>query len=219
MGGRTKLVDKLTRHRLAVYLLTNLVALGTAVGLLVGNPSNTLHAIGEGLAAAAFTGGVLVVHFWLELKSDRDSEMLAAARITGVFEDRGADGHNFADDLREAQHSVDILAFGLRNLRERIYPGTPWPSPRAYGYSSWTQVPSQEFSYARQRAVEEETALEQNAIDVRHFVATTQGELLAAREEADAGEAGTRVSRFGCFGACHPSLCFVSTTCCFGAPT
>lgn len=206
MDWRGKLMAALTRHRLAVYILTNLVALAGALGLLIGKTSNTLHSIGEGLAAAAFTGGLLTLYTWLELKDDEERERMAQARVTGVYSERAPDGYDFSASVASARHHVDILAFGLRNFRERIYPDPPWPQEAAVRILlADPAFPSEEHSYARQRALEEQTALEQNGIDARLFVRSARPSILAAQEAADGEDAGDPTFEVKLF-KCLPTL-------------
>ena len=101
-----------------VYLLLHLVLL--VVGILMVMLGGTLLvAVGTSVIAAALAGWVLFLHAWLSQEEFRRLNILREFGLTEAFDHRSVRIKQEYDvRLRSAEEGIDIMGFGLRNLRE-----------------------------------------------------------------------------------------------------
>lgn len=103
-----------------VYVLSHLVlVLGGALFVFVPHPGDWSRQIGLSLMAAGIAGNVVLVHVLLSQRTADQLEVLQRFGITYAHSARATRiKHEYDSLLAKANSNIDILAFGLRALRE-----------------------------------------------------------------------------------------------------
>jgi hypothetical protein len=153
--------------------------------------------------AAGLAGLLFLLYNILLIKDELTLRRLKAARVSAVFETRDeAVQSELSEALRAARNRVEILGFGLRNLREVQADGLEALVARAKVRILLIdpEFPSSEASYADQRDIEEgERGLDQTREEVEQFVRYAAPLILRERE-ADSPRLEVRLFR------CLPSI-------------
>jgi hypothetical protein len=158
-----------------IYLLLHLVVFMAGV-LTVRVHGAVASGIGASLIAAAVAGWVLFVWVMVNQEQARRLEILATLGLVDAFTARSTRiKEQYDQRLRGARQSIDIMGFGLRQLREDyISDFTSWAS-RAHVRILLIDpdAPTTALSHANQRDLEEGNAQGSIATDVREFLQQT----------------------------------------------
>lgn len=158
-----------------IYLLLHVLMF--VVGMLfVREKGAVASGIGSSLIAAAMAGWVLFVWVMVNQEQARRLDVLARLGLIDAFTARSTRIKDRYDErLSGARQSIDIMGFGLRQLREDYL--------KDFGaWASRAQVrillidpdaPDATVSYSTQRDIEEGNAAGGIASDVREFLAQT----------------------------------------------
>jgi hypothetical protein len=173
--GRYIQMRKLT-PRNWVYLLLHVVLFMAGV-LLVQTDGVLWSGVGSSLIAAAVAGWVLFVWVMVSQTQAERIEMVVELGLVAAFPGRSSKiKHVYDSELAGAKQSIDVMGFGLRQLRED------------YGseFGTWTSkavvrilllapdAPTQRASYANQRDLEEGNSTGSIVADVSAFLSQTE---------------------------------------------
>ena len=175
MSRVSKLFGGITpRH--AVYLLLHVVMF--VVGVLFVREEGALAAgVGSSLIATAIAGWVLFVWVMLNQELGRRVEVLANLGLVDAFTARSTRIKEEYDRRVEgARQSIDVMGFGLRQLREDyVNDFERWASrARVRILLVDPDAPDPATAYSTQRDVEEGNASGAIAADVREFLQQTE---------------------------------------------
>ncbi|MBI2710057.1 MAG: hypothetical protein HYX34_10230 [Actinobacteria bacterium] len=158
-----------------IYLLLHVIVFVVGV-LFVRERGAVASGVGASLIAAAIAGWVLFVWVMVNQEQARRLDVLAGLGLIDAFTARSSQiKQRYDDRLAGARQSIDIMGFGLRQLREDYL----------NDFSSWAarahvrillidpDAPGPATTYATQRDTEEGNAVGGIASDVREFLAQT----------------------------------------------
>lgn len=158
-----------------VYLLLHVIVFVVGV-LFVREKSAVASGIGASLIAAAIAGWVLFVWVMVNQEQARRLDVLARLGLVDAFTARSTRIKDRYDDrLARARQSIDIMGFGLRQLREDYHNDFGSWAARAHVRILLIdpEAPDPGMSHSTQRDTEEGNAAGGIAADVREFLAQT----------------------------------------------
>lgn len=159
-----------------VYLLLQLVLI--LVGVILLRADNAaLTSVGSGLLATGVAGGVLFVWVMVNQEQARRLELLTRLGLVDGFPERSTRIKEHYDRrLANAKQAIDIMGFGLRQLREDYSSDfTSWASrARVRILLIDPNAPGQPPTYAAQRDKEERNAQGSIRTDVESFLRETE---------------------------------------------
>jgi len=158
-----------------IYLLLHLVVFMAGV-LVVRVHSAVASGVGASLIAAAVAGWVLFVWVLLNQEQARRLEILAGLGLVDAFTARSTHiKEQYDQRLADARQSIDIMGFGLRQLREDYITDFAGWASRAHVRILLIDpnAPSPSLSHANQRDSEEGNATGSIAVDVNEFLHQT----------------------------------------------
>jgi Domain of unknown function (DUF5919) len=159
-----------------VYLLLHVILFILGV-LLVREKNAVMSGVGASLVAAAVAGWVLFVWVMASQTQAKRLELIADLGLVDAFSSRAATIKTEYDSrLADARRSIDIMGFGLRQLRED-YGGdfATWASKAKVRILLLDPTtPNTKATYASQRDKEEGNPTGSIAGDVKAFLAQTE---------------------------------------------
>lgn len=158
-----------------VYLLLHVIVFVVGV-LFVREKSAVASGVGASLIAAAIAGWVLFVWVMVNQEQARRLDVLARVGLVDVFTARSTRiKERYDERLSGARQSIDIMGFGLRQLREDYRNDFEAWAGRAHVRILLIdpEAPASAMSHATQRDREEGNPTGGIAADVREFLAQT----------------------------------------------
>lgn len=158
-----------------LYLVLHVVVFGAGI-FLVSSKSSWVAGVGSSLIAAGVAGWVLFLWVILNETQTRRLDLLTRLGLIDAFQGRAASiKHEYDDRLVGAKQSIDVLGFGLRQLREDFGDDFKKWSGQAQVRILLLDpvVPAATHTYADQRDSEEGNVLGSIAGDVKAFLDLT----------------------------------------------
>lgn len=141
-----------------IWVVSHLVAVLAGVLLLLLSENEIVGAVGVGIVGSGFVGLSLVAYVYLTHRTQERLENLSASGIETIFPYRSATIRSeYETRLATARKNIDIMGFGLSTLLDDFKDQFPlWERQATVRILLIDpDSPSEEYSFAKQRDLEE----------------------------------------------------------------